>query len=167
MQFTVKINMGVSHIKHLRYVIIYTMFKTYYMTLYGCPLLDYTGKTMDKFYVGWLLSIRRLFNIPRTTHKVFRWDELLYLKLNLIDSSNLHVSMTADKCMWLQTRWPAVACEHFYGSRASGDLHIAQPWITGANYQIYHHRRLLLWVYTYYQDIIYGCSIVILAKTMI
>ena len=69
-QFTVKVNMVVSHFKHLRYDIMYKMFKTYCMPLYGCPLWDYTGKSMNKFYVAWRKSIRRLFNIPRTTHCV-------------------------------------------------------------------------------------------------
>ena len=49
--------MVVPHYKHLRYDIMYKMFKTYCMPLYGCPLWDYTGKG-------------RLFNIPRTTHCV-------------------------------------------------------------------------------------------------
>ena len=56
-QFTVKVNMVMSHFKHIRYDIMYKMFKTYWKPLYGCPLWDYTGKTMNKFYVAWRNAI--------------------------------------------------------------------------------------------------------------
>ena len=67
-QFTAKVNMVVSHFKCLRYDIMYKLFKTYCMPLYGCPLWDYSAKSIGKFYVAWRKSIRRIFNIPYTTH---------------------------------------------------------------------------------------------------
>ena len=67
-QFTAKVNMVVSHFKCLHYVIMYTLFKTYCIPLYGCPLWDYSTKCIGKFYVALLKSIRRIFNIPYTTH---------------------------------------------------------------------------------------------------
>jgi len=69
-QFIGKVNMVLSHFKCLRYDIMYKLFKTYCMPLYGCPLWDYTSKIIGKFYVAWRKSIRRIFNIPRTTHCV-------------------------------------------------------------------------------------------------
>ena len=51
-QFTAKVNMVVSHFKCLRYDIMYTLFKTYCMPLYGCPLWDYSAKSIGKFVCG-------------------------------------------------------------------------------------------------------------------
>jgi len=57
-----------SHFKYLPHDIMYMLFKTYCMPLYGCPLWDYSTKTIDKFYVSWRKSIRYILDIPRTTH---------------------------------------------------------------------------------------------------
>ena len=69
-QFIGKVNMVISHFKCLRYDIMYKLFKTYCMPLYGCPLWDFTSKIINKFYVAWRKSMRRILNIPRTTHCV-------------------------------------------------------------------------------------------------
>ena len=69
-QFISKVNMVLSHFKYLRYDVIYKLFMTYCMPLYGCPLRDHASKVIDKFYVDWHKSIRRIFNILHTTHCV-------------------------------------------------------------------------------------------------
>ena len=48
--------------------IMYQLFKSYCMPLYGCSLWDYGSKGIEKFYVTWRKAIRYIFNVPRTTH---------------------------------------------------------------------------------------------------
>ena len=46
----------------------YLLFKSYCMVVYGSQLLNYDCKHINKFYVAWRRCIRRLFNLPQTTH---------------------------------------------------------------------------------------------------
>ena len=66
--FISKVNMVHSRFKCLRFDIIYKLFKTYCMPLYGCPLWDLSTKSISRFYVAWRKSVRQILNIPRTTH---------------------------------------------------------------------------------------------------
>lgn len=66
--FASKVNMVKCHFRHLPVDIMYFMFKTYCMPLYGCPLWDFSNKHMNKFYVAWRKSVRFLLNLPYTTH---------------------------------------------------------------------------------------------------
>jgi len=66
--FLVRVNMVKSHFNHLPPDVIYRLFKTYCMPLYGCPLWDYSKKSIDRFYVTWRKAIRSILYIPRTTH---------------------------------------------------------------------------------------------------
>ena len=75
-QFIAKVNLVLSHFKYLHYDVIYKLFKTYSMPLYGCPLRDYTSKVIEKFYVAWRKSIRRIFNIPHTNTLCLTKSEL-------------------------------------------------------------------------------------------
>ncbi len=66
--FMSRVNMVKSHFKLLPPDIIYNMFKTYCMPLYGCPLWNYTSKYISKFYTAWRKAVRYILNIPYTTH---------------------------------------------------------------------------------------------------
>ena len=67
-EFIIKVNMVKSHFKFLPPDIMYKLFKTYCMPLYGCPLWDYSDKIMCKFYVAWRKAIRSILGLPRRTH---------------------------------------------------------------------------------------------------
>ena len=57
-----------SHFKYSRPDILYKLFKTYCMPLYGCPLWDFSTKNIELFLVSWRKAIRYLFNLPHRTH---------------------------------------------------------------------------------------------------
>jgi hypothetical protein len=66
--FYVKVNMVLSHFGHAASHIRYQLFKSYCMSLYGCQLWDLQSKTMNKFYVAWRKSVRRILGVPPLTH---------------------------------------------------------------------------------------------------
>ncbi len=66
--FMSRVNMVKSHFKQLPTNIMYHMFKTYCMPLYGCPLWDYSNRHIAKFYVAWRKAIRYILKLPYTTH---------------------------------------------------------------------------------------------------
>ena len=66
--FIARVNMVKSHFKLVSPDIMYTLFKTYCMPLYGCPLWDYSDKSICKFYVAWRKAVRSILRLPRTTH---------------------------------------------------------------------------------------------------
>ena len=67
-EFTAKVNMVKCHFKYLRPDLLYKLFKTYCMPLYGSPLWDFSSKHIELFYVAWRKAIRFLYDLPRTTH---------------------------------------------------------------------------------------------------
>ena len=38
------------------------------MPLYGCPLWDYSDKSICKLYVAWRKAVRSILRLPRRTH---------------------------------------------------------------------------------------------------
>ncbi len=66
--FNGKVNMIMSHFRHATFDVIYDIFKTYCMPLYGSQLWDYGNKYTDKFYIGCGKAIRKILNLPYTTH---------------------------------------------------------------------------------------------------
>lgn len=54
--------------KHTKRNVLYELFKSYCMSLYGCQLWDVSGKDINNFYVAWRKSIRMLFQLPYKTH---------------------------------------------------------------------------------------------------
>ena len=66
--FTGRTNMIRTHFCHARYDVIYDIFKTYCMPLYGSQLWDYGDRNTDRFYVNWRKAVRKLFNLPNRTH---------------------------------------------------------------------------------------------------
>ena len=69
-EFLGKVNMVKSHFKYIPHEIMYKLFKTYCMPLYGCTLWDFSNKVINKFYVAWRKAIRYILGLPRTTHCV-------------------------------------------------------------------------------------------------
>ena len=66
--FIATVNMVKSHFKLVPPDIMYKLFKTYCMPLYGCPLWDYSDKSICKFYVAWRKAVRSILRLPRRTH---------------------------------------------------------------------------------------------------
>ena len=54
--------------KFVKHNVLYYLFKTYCMSLYGCQLWDVSGNDIKIFYVAWRKSIRMLFKLPYKTH---------------------------------------------------------------------------------------------------
>jgi len=48
--------------------VMYTLFKTQCMSLYGAQLWDYSSSDCNRFYTAWRKSIRLLLGLPNTTH---------------------------------------------------------------------------------------------------
>ena len=46
----------------------YMLFKSYCVIAYGCQLWNFEDKVTDRYFVAWRKCIRKLFNIPATTH---------------------------------------------------------------------------------------------------
>ena len=108
-EFMAKVNMVKSHFKYLPHDVMYKLFKTYCMPLYGCPLWDFSKKSIDKFYITWRKAIRFIFDIPRTTHCVLLHEicndmsvqDQLYSRFinffkSLINSSNVITNICAN-----------------------------------------------------------------------
>ena len=68
--FYCKVNAVISQFSNVSYKVKYKLFKSFCMPLYGCQLWDLSSKTIDKFYIAWRKSIRRLLRIPNVTHNV-------------------------------------------------------------------------------------------------
>jgi len=66
--FNGKINITKSHFGHPDFDSLYQIFKTYCMPLYGSQLRDYDNKIVYTFNVTGRKAIRRLLNLPTTTH---------------------------------------------------------------------------------------------------
>ena len=67
-EFTAKVNMVKSHFKYLRPDVLYKLFKTYCMPLYGSPLWDHSYSNIELFYVAWRKAIRYLYDLPQNIH---------------------------------------------------------------------------------------------------
>ena len=67
-EFNAKVNMINSHFHYVHNDILYKLFKTYCMPLYGSQLWDHGNKEINKFYVSWRKAIRKLFDLPYRTH---------------------------------------------------------------------------------------------------
>ncbi len=67
-EFMSRVNMVKSHFNNLPHRVIYQLFKSYCMPLFGSALWNYTGRDINRFFVAWRKAIRYIMNIPRTTH---------------------------------------------------------------------------------------------------
>jgi hypothetical protein len=70
--FFTRFNVLYSLFSHVPYTILYNLFKTYCMPLYGSQLWNYTSNSVKSFYVAWRKCIRRLtmYKIPQRTHNI-------------------------------------------------------------------------------------------------
>ena len=66
--FFSKVNMVSSHFKNVQFDVLYKLFKTYCMPLYGSQLWDHSNKYIDKFYVSWRKALRKCLHLPYMTH---------------------------------------------------------------------------------------------------
>ena len=49
--------------------VLYKLFNSYCMSLYGSQLWNYENKSvMDSLYIAWRKCVQRIFNIPCNTH---------------------------------------------------------------------------------------------------
>jgi len=67
-EFNRKVNMVNTHFHHVQFDVLYQVFKTYCMPLYGSQLWDHGTKYADKFNTNWRKAIRKIFNLPNRTH---------------------------------------------------------------------------------------------------
>ncbi len=67
-EFFSKVNMVSSHFNNVQFDVLYKLFKTYCMPLYGSQLWDHSNKNIDKFYVSWRKAVRKCFHLPYMTH---------------------------------------------------------------------------------------------------
>ena len=67
-EFNCKVNMVNAHFNHVNPDVLYNVFKTYCMPLYGSQLWDHSKHNIDKFYVAWRKKIRKIFGLPYQTH---------------------------------------------------------------------------------------------------
>ena len=79
-------NMLLSEFNSTDINIKYKLFKSFGMNVYGSPLLDYEGKSIELFYTAWRKAIRKLLNISRRTHS----NMLHSLVLDLPVDTQLH-----------------------------------------------------------------------------
>ena len=60
---------GVLHnFKYCSYDVKLQLFNSYCTSFYGSPLWNFTNRRMDVFYVSWRKAIRKLLDLPYTTH---------------------------------------------------------------------------------------------------
>jgi len=67
-EFNSKVNMVNSHFHNVQPDVLYYVFTTYCMPLYGSQLWDHSKNTVNKFYVNLRKTIRKIFGLPYTTH---------------------------------------------------------------------------------------------------
>ncbi len=67
-ELNIRTNMLFTQFKCVPYTTLYSLFKCYCMSMYGCPLWDMSHNYCRKFSTAWRKNIRRLLKIPNTTH---------------------------------------------------------------------------------------------------
>jgi hypothetical protein len=60
--------MILTHFKFSPVDVLYRLFKTYCMPLYGCQLLDLADPSTDRLFVTWRKCIRSILRLPYRTH---------------------------------------------------------------------------------------------------
>ena len=67
-EFQRKVNMVKFHFKSLPPDVLYTLFKSHCMPLYGSQLLDLDSRAISGLYTAWRKAIRYIFSLPYRTH---------------------------------------------------------------------------------------------------
>ena len=71
-----------------------TLFRTYYINIYGCQTWIYNGNNLDIFYITWRKAIRRVWKIAYRTH-----NKLVHL-INKSCSINAVLEKRSFKFIW-------------------------------------------------------------------
>ena len=66
--FNSRVNMLKAHFGGLPIDVLYSLFKTYCMSMYGCQLINLSSRCIERFYTAWRKAIRSLFRLPSRTH---------------------------------------------------------------------------------------------------
>jgi hypothetical protein len=127
--------------KFVKHNVLYYLFKTYCMSLYGCQLWDVSSKDINNFYIAWRKSIRMLFKLPFQTHCNllheiccdvpidFQVHKRIIQFINTISSSNNTCINIAYKLMLNGSNSPvsnsfSFICEKYRLCRYNSDLRI-------------------------------------------
>lgn len=70
-QMIIKANMLKAHFVTLPYDVMYALFKTYCMPLYGVQMLDFEDRTAEKLFLTWRKCIRSILCLPPRTHSKY------------------------------------------------------------------------------------------------
>ena len=66
--FMIRFNEVLCLFNYINFDIKYSLLKTYCMPLYGSQLWDYDSNFVNEFFVTWRKCLRKLLNLPYTTH---------------------------------------------------------------------------------------------------
>jgi len=70
-EFNRKVNMVNTHFRRVQFDVLYQLFKTYCMPLYGSQIWDHSCVNVYKFYVSWRKAIRKILDLPYSTVNYF------------------------------------------------------------------------------------------------
>ncbi len=70
-QMITKSNMLRVHFKNVPPDVMYSLFKTYCMPLYGAPLLDFDDRSIEKLFTTWRKCVRSVLSLPPRTHSKY------------------------------------------------------------------------------------------------
>ena len=84
-EITCKTNMIRSHFQYLSVNVLYFLFKTYAMPLYGAQTVALDGREIDRLKVAWRKAVRFLLRLPYRTH-----SNLLHV---ICDDYPIHVQL--------------------------------------------------------------------------
>ena len=81
-----KTNLLLRQLGQCQWLILYKLFNTYCMSLYGCQLWNYANdRVLEKFCIAWRKCVRRIIHVPYMTHSnlihVICNDEDIRIKL--------------------------------------------------------------------------------------
>ena len=68
--FYIRFNIMYSMFNHASNQVLYHLFKTYCMPLYGCQLWNYASNEINDMCVAWRKTIRYMLRIPQRTHNI-------------------------------------------------------------------------------------------------
>ena len=67
-EFQSRVNMVKTHFKQIPAHVMYHLFKTYCMPMYGSQLWDYSNDAVNAYFISWRKAIRYVLNLPIRTH---------------------------------------------------------------------------------------------------
>ena len=67
--FNQRVGMLRCHFKWLAPDMMYSLFKSFCMPLYGCVLWDFSHQSVEKFFIAWRKAVRALFGLHPRTHR--------------------------------------------------------------------------------------------------